>query len=98
MRKLPHFLEEVIRENRDVGFLQARCGENVDDHIRSYGPRYQLTNRGIHLFGALTFAFDRRLRQPGADLLKETYFITNLQVLLVGYSESKGLGQGSHLR
>ena len=60
LRHAAHFGEEFFGEDGEIGFLEARGGEDVDDLLGRHGPRDDLTDGVIEVlawagptFGAL---------------------------------------------
>ena len=50
-----HLVHKFVREDRDVGFLETRGGEYVDDAFRRHRPGDDLAN------GVIQFFFGARL-------------------------------------
>src|SRR5690606_11506027 len=89
-RHATYFGQELVREDRDVGLLQARRGEDVHDPFRRDGPRDDLPDRVIEFFLGPGLA-GSTLGQHRLYRLEEGHVVADAQRLLVRDSQREGL-------
>ena len=86
----PHFGQELLGQDRDVGLLKAGGGEDVDDSFRRHCPRDDLANGVVQLFPGTRLP-PGALGQNRPDGLKERHIVADPYRLLVRDGEREGL-------
>src|SRR5206468_2803974 len=92
LRNVSNLGEELFGENRDVGLLQARGGEDVDDSLGRDSLGDELPHGVVNvLLGPLLVGVG--LRESRSHGLEESHVIPNLDGLLVRDSKGEGVGE-----
>src|SRR5439155_26995321 len=90
LRKTADLGQELIREDRDVGFLETCGGKDVYYLPRNDSFRDDLTDCVIEFFIGLPLSRPA-FRKDGADCLEERHIITNPQRFFVGAQQEQRL-------
>ena len=85
-----HLGQELVRKDGDVGLLQARRGEDVDDLIGDDGRGDDLADGVIEFLGVALLA-GRGLGKHGPHGLEEGHVIADRDRLVVRDGEGEGL-------